>query len=185
MTFDGQTAKFSGGVVAASPSQRLWTESMEVQLQRPVHFAQTTPAGTPQVEEVRCYRGVRLEQETRDHQGQLAALDRMQVTDLAADLLDGALTGGPGELSSVRRGSDNPFGGGPLVRPVAATPLPAAGGGLKCLHVVWQHKITGNLLRHQLTFGDQVQTAYAPVDGWDKDDPGGQPRQARTGRGHR
>ena len=172
MTFDGQTAKFAGGVVAASPSQKLWTESMEVQLQRPVHFVAAHygrhAAGRggpllPRRHDWNTRRGIT--------QGQLAALDRMHATDLAVNLLDGALTGGPGEFSSVRRGSDNPLGGGLLDPAGRRPPLPAAAGPLKCLHVVWQHKITGNLLRRQLTFGDQVRTAYAPVDDWEKTIP--------------
>ena len=38
---------------------------------------------------------------------------------------------------------------------------------LHCLHVKFRGSITGNLLRRQLTFHDQVRTSYGPVDNWD------------------
>ena len=120
MTFDGQTAKFSGAVVAASPSQRLWTESMEVQLQRP-SILPTTPAGAPQVEEVRCYRGAPIGARDADRQGHSRPSTGCKSTDLAVRPARRGVDRRARRLSSVRRGSDNPFGGGPLVRPVAAS----------------------------------------------------------------
>jgi hypothetical protein len=173
MTFDGQTAKFIGGVIAASPSQKLWTESMDVKLERPVHFSEPALAGAPRVEAVRCYGGVRLENQNRDAQGRLTALERMQVTDMAVNLLSGALNGGPGELNSVRSGGDSPFGAAPLGPPTAASPGPpnAAAVPLKCLHVIWDGSIVGNLKNRTVQFRDQVRTGYAPVDAWEKTIP--------------
>ena len=59
-------------------------------------------------------------------------------------------------------------------RPAAAAPAPRP-DQLHCLHVKFQGAITGNLLRRQVTFHDQVQTSYGPVDNWDAmlttDDP--------------
>jgi hypothetical protein len=179
MLFDGQTAKFTGGVVAASPNQKLWTDSMDVQLERGVHFSEATPAGAPpQVEAVRCFGGVRMENQTRDPQGQLTALDRMHVSDIDVNLLTGALNGGPGELVSVRHGSDRTPGAMPFGQNVALRrPPSAAGGPLKCLHVVWQGAMVGNVKSRTLRFRDQVQAGYAPVDEWERSIPLGNPDQ--------
>jgi hypothetical protein len=133
-------------------------------------------AGAPQVERVRCPGGVCLENQTRDPQGRLTALDKVQVTDVIVNLLSGALNGGPGELSSVRRGSGSSFGAMPFGRPAAAAPGPPnAAAPLKCLHVIWDGSIVGNVKSRTLQFRDQVRTAYAPVDGWEKTIPVGNP----------
>jgi hypothetical protein len=169
MEFDGNTAQFDEGVVVATPQQQLRTETMLVRLQRPISFSEPNVQGTPQIEEIQCHGGVSMENRTLNQQQQLSSYDRMQVTDLAVNVQSGALTaGGPGWLNSVRRGSDQPFSG-----PTA----PARGNApaqdqLNCLHVKFQKSITGyvpsgNLLRRQLTFADQVKMAYAPVDNWD------------------
>ena len=110
MEFDGRTAQFEEGVVATAGQQQLQTQTMTVQLQWPISFSQPNVQGTPPVEEIRCLGGVSMEQRSFDQQQQLTSHDRMEVTDLAVNILTGALNGGPGWLNSVRRGSDNPLG---------------------------------------------------------------------------
>jgi lipopolysaccharide export system protein LptA len=173
MDFDGRTARFQQGVVAATGQQLLRTESMQVQLQQPIRFAEASGQPPAKVETIQCHGGVTMEQRTFDGQQQLATHDRMEVTDLAVNILSGALTaGGPGWINSVQRGSANPLGGMPVAaaRNAPVGPAPAR-DQLNCLHVQFQKSITGSAplgnVLHRLTFADQVQMAYAPVDNWD------------------
>lgn len=172
MQFDGSTARFEEAVVANSPQQQLRTETMEIKLQQPIRFGAMNMQQQPQVEQILCQGGVSMESRTLDQQQQLSAYERLQVTDLAVNLLSGALTaGGPGWLNSVRHGSDDVLGNRAAAaarNPAAATPAAAPPSDqLNCLHVRFQKSITGNLLRRQMSFSDQVQTAYAPVASWD------------------
>jgi hypothetical protein len=92
----------------------------------------------------------------------------MQVSDMAVNLLSGALNGGPGELSSVRRGAESSLGAMPFGQPNPAAPVPpAAAAPLKCLHVIWDGSIVGNVKSRTLQFRGQVRTGYAPVDAWE------------------
>ena len=167
MDFDGHTAKFGNAVVATTPQQQMRTETMLVRMQRPISFSQPNAQGSPQVEEVQCCGGVSIENRSFDAQKQMTSYDRLQVTDLAVNIISGALTaGGPGMINSVRRNGDNPLG-----NPAALSGTPANPAGtqdpLKCLNVRFQKKITGNLLQRHLTFADQVWMVYAPVPNWD------------------
>ncbi|MBU4273395.1 MAG: hypothetical protein KKA28_16170 [Planctomycetes bacterium] len=162
MDFDGDTARFEESVVASGPSQQLRTDKMEVQLRRPISFSEPNPPEQPQVEEIRCYGGVAMENRTFDRQQQLNSFDRMQVTDLAVNVQSGALTaGGPGWFNSVSRGTlvQNPNLG-------SSTDNPSSKNQLHCLTVRFQGSISGNLLRRRLTFHNQVRTARAPVADW-------------------
>jgi hypothetical protein len=166
MTFDGHTAQFEDSVVAATPQQQLRTETMQVQLQRPVSFSTPNAQASPQVEEIRCLGGVAMESRDFDPQQQLMSYDRLQVADLCVNLISGALTaGGPGWISSVRRGTANPLGNPMMPMLGDNSPVPMQ-SQLTGLFVRFQRKIDGNLLRHQLTFHDQVKMAYAPVQDW-------------------
>jgi len=179
MEFDGRTARFEESVVAAGPQQQLHTQTMEVSLQRPIRFSDPKMNEPPQVEEVRCRGGVSVESRSFDKQRQLSSVDRMQVADMAVNVLGGALTaGGPGWFNHVGRGSDNASAFGAAI-PVGlsnrATDPPGQADGaanppqdtLICLHVKFQGSITGNLLSRQVTFHDQVRAAYAPVNNWE------------------
>jgi lipopolysaccharide export system protein LptA len=171
MQFDGSTARFEESVVANAQQQQLRTETMEIKLQQPIRFGAMKTQQQPQVEQILCQGGVTMESRTLDQQQQLSAYERLEVTDLAVNLLSGALMAGPGWLNSVRRGSDDVLGNRAAAaagNPAAATPAAvAAADQLNCLHVRFQKSITGNLLRRQLSFSDQVQAAYAPVTSWD------------------
>lgn len=168
MQFDGHTAQFEDSVVAVAGPRQLQTQTMKVRLQRPVSFSQPNAEEQPQVEEIQCYGGVSMEERIFDQQQQPTSHDRMELSDLVINLLNGMVKGGPGWLNSVHRGSDNPWmlsgaAGGRAPAPAAAA---AAQNQLNCLHVRFLRSITGNLLHHQLTFADQVQMVYAPVNDW-------------------
>ncbi len=191
MEFDGGTARFEESVEASGPSQQLRTEKMEVELRRPISFSEPNPPEQPQVEEIRCYGGVAMENRSFDRQQQLNSFDRIQVTDLAVNVQSGALTaGGPGWFNSVSRGAGGLSGTlgataglsssaertaaqpnrGTLVQYPnvgSSTDNPSSKNQLHCLTVRFQGSITGNLLRRRLTFHNQVRTARAPVADWD------------------
>jgi len=178
MLFDGSTAKFEESVSATMPQQHVQTEILEVRLKSPLSFSDPNIQNQNQtdVEELRCYGGVFLENRSADAQQQPASYDRMQVADLAVNMQSGAVTaGGPGWLNSVRFGSNNPaqnqFGPGLLVGNPAATAAannaPAESKSqLICMHIRFQGSITGNLFKQQLTFHDQIRAAYAPAADW-------------------
>ena len=166
MAFDGRTAQFDESVTAATTDRRLQTETLEVRFERPIRFGDSKIDQEPNVEQVLCRGGVLVENRTLDSQ-QLVSFEKMQLVDLAVNLTSGAMTaGGPGWLNSVRRGSADLMTGR-----AAKTVAPAAASGekddtLRCLHVRFQGSITGNLHARKMTFHDQVQTTYAPVESW-------------------
>lgn len=157
MEFDGRTATFKESVVAATPQQQLRTDTMLVQMQRPISFSQPNMQEPPQVEDIRCYGGVDLDSRTADPPSH----DQIHVIDLGVNVITGDLTaGGPGWLNRVFRGSPDMPGSPAGV--VAPSP-----DQLNCLNVRFQKSVTGNVLRRQFSFADQVQMAYAPVANWD------------------
>lgn len=165
MVFDGRTARFEDSVTAEAATGELQTETMEVQLHSAVRFADAKIDEEPQVEQILCRGGVLMESRTLDGDTPLS-FERMQVVDLAINLISGATTaGGPGWLNSVRRGSDGLAAG--RGTPIAATASNTKDDDkLRCLHVRFQGSITGDLHRREMTFHDQVQTTYAPVESW-------------------
>jgi hypothetical protein len=183
MHFDGRKATFEQSVVASGPTQRLRTDVMEVQLQRPINFADAKMDAGVQIEQLRCPSGVLLENNSLDPQGQIQSQDRMVLADMWVNLQSGALrASGPGWLTSVRRGNSGPLaanGGSPLAAMMAGGPAAACGSAkadeLTCVHVRFQGYLDGNVHRRQVTFHDQVRAAYAPVDSWmarlESDDP--------------
>jgi lipopolysaccharide export system protein LptA len=167
MDFDGRTAQFENYVIATTGQQRMQTETMQVQLQRPVSFSQPSVQGPTDVEEIRCSGGVSIDSRGFDAQQQLKSHDQMQVTDLAINVQSGAINGGSGWLNSVFRGSPD-LPGNTADGLAAGLPNNAARPDqLNCLKVEFKRSISGNLLLRQLTFRDHVQLAFAPVNNWD------------------
>jgi lipopolysaccharide export system protein LptA len=188
MEFDGRKAQFKQSVTARGPTQEMQTGELDVLFQQPIRFSDPKPQQQPQVEQLLCRGGVRLDnREMAD--GQPVSQDRMQAADLAMNLLSGDLTaGGPGWLVSVRRGAPQGLGGGKLgvgsqnppasltgprsslpVSPTAlptTAPQPAAQNTLNCLHLRFLGSITGNIRRREMVFHEQVQAAYGPADSW-------------------
>jgi hypothetical protein len=116
---------------------------------------------------------VAMEGRELDKRGQ-ASIERMQLVDLAVNLVTGAISGsGPGRVTSVRRGSADRLmpavPGLPGGRPAAPKPPPQGPGPepLSYLDIRFQSGITGNIHRRQLTFDDQVRTIYGPVPDWE------------------
>lgn len=167
MDFDGGTAKFEESVVASGPAQQLRTKRMEVELRRRIDFSQSFMPNDSEVEEIRCFGDVKMENRRHDDQRRLAAYDRMQVTDMAVNVRSGAVTAGPGWFNSVSLGKEEfSIGRKPPTAAKARNAAQPAKDQLYCLTVKYQGSLTGNLFRRQLTFNTQVRTARAPVDDW-------------------
>jgi lipopolysaccharide export system protein LptA len=181
MVFDGRTARFEESVTVTAPHRHLQTETLEVQFKRPINFSDDKIRQDPEtetlVEQLRCRGGVFMESVSVDGDEQTSH-ERMQATDLEVNLDSGVLKArGPGWLTSVRRGSDDPLAGGGILgggpdrrRAVAERSRTDTDNEeqLRGLHVRFQGSITGNVLpgRREMTFRDHVQAAYAPVDSW-------------------
>ncbi|MEN6459359.1 MAG: hypothetical protein ABFC63_10565 [Thermoguttaceae bacterium] len=178
MLFDGQTATFADSVVAAvsgQPSQqRLQTQTMAVQLSRPVVFSTPSSQQQPEVEKIGCSGGVWIENRTCDQQGQPLSWEQLQVPSMGVNTLSGQVRAtGPGWLRSVRRGSTNVLGEPGVA---AARSEARDQNQLTCMYVTFQTSITGTLPLQKagtggpllnLIFADHVRGAYAPVDRWD------------------
>jgi lipopolysaccharide export system protein LptA len=174
MNFDGLKATFEGPVVATTTQhQELNTAVMEVKLHRPIRFADANLAERPQVEEIQCSGGVLMKNRSFDPRQQQISLDQLQVTDLAINVMSGAVNAGPGWLNSVNYQSADMLGS--QFASVGKAPANAARPPDKrfCLHVQFQKSITGNIgtpgnmQRGSLIFSDRVRMTYGPVDNWD------------------
>jgi len=177
MDFDGQMAEFNEAVRVTAPGAQLETRTLKVQFRRPIRFGDEQPGGRPEIEQVVCSDRVVMHNRTLDGPQQTSQ-QQIETADLSIHVPSGDLNAsGPGRVLSVRRGLSNPF--------LASRPNGAAGAAtadntppgdrLSGLHVKFQGSAAGNLRRHDLTFHDRVQTAFAPVDAWDAvldvDDP--------------
>ncbi|MBN1590545.1 MAG: hypothetical protein JW888_13605 [Pirellulales bacterium] len=171
MEFDGRTARFEGGVHAATETQRLLTETLEVSLDRMVRFAQ---AGQLQdmdeknLQELRCQGKVWME--SRSYKGGLQeSHEQFETQNLIINNTTGALTAaGPGWIRSIRRGETGPSPWGSPSEPpeTTATVDPSKSSDLVYLYVRFQGAMTGNVREHEITFHDQVLTVYGPVESW-------------------
>ncbi len=194
MNFDGRTARFEENVIAASQTMNLRTESLDVQFEPPIRFAEFTGRTNPTVEQLLCRCGVLMENRSYSN-GVQTSFDRLQVVDLALNLRTGALSaGGPGWLSSVRRAEGEsaravpglPFARNAVTGSNARNPLiPAAANrdpvgataetALWGLQVRFQGTTSGNVRQRSLQFNQQVAAAFAPVHSWTATLPVDQP----------
>jgi hypothetical protein len=168
MNFDGRTVAFEGTVVATAPHQDLRTESLEVTLQKPIRFDEPPKGGSEiKIERVRCHGGVSLENRSFGDDGSQSSLERIQVAGLDIQRTNGQVTAsGPGWMTTVRHGLGDLTG-----QPGAARPVSLRSGGadpnqLSYLSVRFRGSISGNLNDREMTFRNQVHTAYGPVDSW-------------------
>lgn len=172
MTFDGRVVRLEQNVVVQTPLQRLCTETMDVQMQQPIRFAESKMQQEPRVEELRCLGGAVLDNLQYDERQQLVAKDRLEISDFVYHVLTGVFEGGSGNVNSVRLGGDdvagNPAGSPPSA--VAAEPPArdaAASAQLHGLYITFHRSLSGNLQNRSLTFRDRVRSSYAPVQSWD------------------
>ncbi len=169
MNFDGRTARFEESVLATMPNRQLRTETLDVSLQQPILFADAANHPPPQVSQLQCSGGVTLDGRTFDERGP-QSIEFLQAPDLTVNMLSGRThAGGPGWLTTWRRGSGDPLQSG-AAGPPAATPPAATPGDpnqLTYLNVAYHALIDGNIHSREMTFQDDVATVYGPVDSWD------------------
>jgi hypothetical protein len=169
MNFDGRAARFEESVLATMPGRQLRTEILDVALQQPIVFADANNRPPPQVSQLQCSGGAALEGRTFDAQGP-QSIEFFQAPDLTVNMLSGRThAGGPGWLTTLRRGSADPLQNGAAAPPGAAPPAarPGDSNRLTYLNVVYQDSIEGNIHNREMTFQGQVATVYGPVDSWD------------------
>ncbi len=114
MMFDGRKVRFDQGVHAIMGQRQIRTETMDVQLVRPISFSEPNGSDPHQVAKVQCFggvSGVSMENREFDQRQQLSSHDQLQVSDMILNVLNGEFESGPGWLNNVQRGSDNPLGG--------------------------------------------------------------------------
>ncbi|HUT89078.1 MAG TPA: hypothetical protein VMY37_06265 [Thermoguttaceae bacterium] len=174
MVFDGRRVRFEGDVVASGRHQRgeteLHTPMLDVQLLRPVRFAgMDRRPDRVEVQRIVCYGSVFMQNRSFAEQGQ-SSLDRFQMANLDIDLQSGESTAnGPGWMTTVRRGSSDLLA---ARRDEGSDADPSATNDgdpdpLRYLSVRFQGPLEGNVPNRRMTFRDQVQAAYAPVDCWE------------------
>jgi hypothetical protein len=169
MNFDGCTARFEESVTASMPNRQLRTETLDVTLQQPIVFADANNRPPPQVSQLQSSGGVALEGRTFDERGP-QSIESFQAPDLTVNMLSGRThAGGPGWLTTIRRGSVDPLQSGAAGPPAAAPPAAPPGdpNQLTYLNVAYQGSIEGNIRSREMTFLDHVAAVYGPVDSWD------------------
>jgi hypothetical protein len=111
--------------------------------------------------------GVYVEGHSLNELGEQVSRDQANVRNLHIDRTRGTLhADGPGWVSSVRRGSPSGVTSGPgsaMALNPSPQPLGPSPSQLTSIHVAFQHEITGNLDRREVTFHQQVQTTYSPA----------------------
>jgi hypothetical protein len=177
MTFDGLTAVFDRGVEGRLTSQFLRTDRMKVAFDKPIGTSKTSVGEQPQIRHVDCYDGVFIESRTPAPDGNLTAVDRLSARSLSLDQQSGDFSAdGPGEVTSVRRGSaGKPELPGPQRQANVAAANDPARQTINYLNVTFHHHLVGNNTRRDMTFHNQVHTLYGPVPDWtatiDRDRP--------------
>ena len=109
MDFDGLTAHIVGSVVGESHTRHLRTPALDVTLRQRIDFAQPHPQDRSDVARIVCHGDVLLENRTFELDKQ-TAIERMFAHDVMVDEVTGLIEGqGPGWVTSVRRGDEDPL----------------------------------------------------------------------------
>ncbi len=188
LLFDGQVARFEGGVRAQLDQAELTTQDLEVLLATPFRFsALSHPAGI-QLQEVRCQGPTTLRRklaEVPEGQGPPPPSELLEVTDLAMVWQTGQVWGrGPGRIV-VRTSSQIPLGLAPPAEqagtkfpetsataksppvlpqnPQASKP-PSPSGALFVLR--FAQSLEGNLWQRRVTIAGHVRGLYLAEWPW-------------------
>jgi len=168
MTFDGTVAEFDRGVEGRLTSQYLRTDRLRVTFDGPVGRQEQSQT-RPQIAQIDCFDGVLLESRTNAPDGNLAAIDRLSARTLSFNQTSGDFSAdGPGEVTSVRRGTAGQpaLPGQPEADPNPPIVPDPATAAINYLHVRFHRNVVGNKPRGEMTFHNQVRTLYGPVPDW-------------------
>ncbi|MCA9115704.1 MAG: hypothetical protein KDA79_11515, partial [Planctomycetaceae bacterium] len=168
MTFDGQAAKFFGGVRTVIADSRMTCQEMEVQLTRRISFIEpeTGPeqADRPEIQNVVCRHGVEFESYEYAEQ-KLVEIRSGHFAEFSVDQTTGDTKGtGPGWIAFWRRGSGRRPGLGGASTAQANRSARAADAGWDYTRIDFSRENLGNLERRHTTFDDRVQVVYGPVE---------------------
>jgi len=178
MQFDGRTVHFEDGVVFRGEhllanreviSLTGRSQVLDVSLMQPLSFTDAPKNRNKKTEirQIAMDGGVYMENHGRDERGRHASIDRFSTRNLVIDYFTGEIRAdGRGWMKSVRHGNDtlaNRAAG-----PRAARDKPKAGKeGLVFVHVTYDDGISGDLLRREVNFHQNVEAIYGPVQNWD------------------
>ncbi len=182
--FDGLRAVFDVGVVARRQEEQLQTQRLEVVMSEVVDFGETrgneTSRDRPEIAQIICREGVYLEAQRFDKHGELEAIEKMELADLAIDQKSGALSGGgPGWITRVGK-SDSRSGSvlpGAVAPPTTRQPRVDEEPKILYLRVDFQQGMTGNIHRKQVIFQHQVVCVYGEVEDWNQTIDGDRPSE--------
>lgn len=180
MVFDGQYAKFQGGISAVQDSGRLACQVLQVTLDRRVSLREGDKGKAPaKVEKLVCDKNVWVEDVTRE-KGKIVALKRLECFELSLDndnekqdtLVKAT---GPGIVrifqvggtsdplgSMASPGRTKPPGDARSQRPPTAAPQ-QADAGPKVTEVTFEGKMQANNTRGIATFFDTVTVVQVPA----------------------
>ncbi len=174
MNFQGDTAVFSGTVVARSSQQVVNTETLEAKLNRAVDFAkpelaERRPDQSIDLAALRTRGWTFLEGRQLDETGAQTSFSQMGVSDLSIDRGSGEIAGnGPGWVRHLTRGAPAALDPAAAAgrKPTEASATPPNEDQLTYLYVTFRRGLAGNLNNRQVRFFDQTKTLYGPVTDW-------------------
>ena len=176
MNFDGSVVHFERDVrthARESTDEGGVAESngrgdvLDVTLSQFVNFADKEPAEDVEMRRVVYDGNVYVERHEFDEFGVAKAIEHMYLPNLTIDQLTGEmLSRGAGKIDSVRLGSGDPLAdSNRTARPRERDDDESK---LTFLQIEYQRGITGNTLRREVHFSDQVIAVHGPVESWDQ-----------------
>jgi lipopolysaccharide export system protein LptA len=166
MDFDGQVARFAGGVDVQSTDQRMRCEALDVLLNRQAGLGDSSSDAQLDVRQIRAKGNVLIESH-EIQQGRTTSIARLLVPFAQIDRQTGDLrAGGPGRLVSLREGFRGDFN--PMAGPTPRVAEAVAADAKTFMQVDYQREITGNFYRKVVDFSDRVKVIYGPVLSWNE-----------------
>jgi hypothetical protein len=172
LQFDGATMVFDRDVAVVGTDDQLKCDRLRAKLNTKIVFGQAIDQRAIDVSEIQCDGNISMSHLTRDTAG-VTSHERMELASLSINQQTGAIQGaGPGVIRSTRfgdglavlAGAQNPG------TPNLIAPLPGASGAkLHFLRVGFRRGLSGNMITRDLTFHEQVQAVYGPVDAWEQE----------------
>jgi lipopolysaccharide export system protein LptA len=141
---------------------KLWCNFMEIELNRRVMFFDDQSSVEPEAKEIRCVHDVHVQNEQFNAQQNRKSIDIAKAERLHYEVKkDYFAAYGPGELSSMRLGSEQGFD------PIGQTGSVAGGEKLNYLAVWFQDTVQGTLGNNKVVdVRGRVKAVYCPAASW-------------------
>jgi hypothetical protein len=165
MTFDGLQATFLKNVALKLNESRLYCEEMHVRLNQPMSFTgDLSDAPQPQIRQVQCKDGVRLEIYSWEG-SRLTGIRKMELAEFTLDAETGDLIGlGKGTINDWARAAGRRVELTPSASAQANQPADSDGREWEFTNVEFTEKLTGNTRERIAQLHGRVRLTYAPVD---------------------